>query len=149
MIYKDLIDGLSLTEVDKIYNSKGSVLKFIDQNSKEFLSFGEVYFSEVLKGHIKAWKFHKKQTQIFVVPVGKIKVALYDSRKKSHTYKKLNEITLGVKSDYFRLKIPPKIWYGFESLVEKSLIVNMTDIIHDPKESIKMNEVNEIIPYKF
>ena len=31
---------------------------------------GEVYFSETLPGHVKAWKRHTRQTQRFAVPVG-------------------------------------------------------------------------------
>ena len=32
--------------------------------------FGEIYFSEVLPGHVKAWKRHTRQTQDFAVPSG-------------------------------------------------------------------------------
>ena len=43
-----------------------------------FLKIGEVYFSEVLPGCVKAWKRHTRQTQYFAVPDGLLGIVLYD-----------------------------------------------------------------------
>lgn len=48
-----------------------------------FLKIGEVYFSEVLPGCVKAWKRHTRQTQHFAVPDGLLGIVLYDDREGS------------------------------------------------------------------
>ncbi|PJZ29741.1 cupin domain-containing protein, partial [Leptospira kmetyi] len=80
-------------------------------------------------GAIKAWKLHTKQTQNFTVPSGRIKLVLFDNREHSSTKGRVQEILLGRPGHYQRVKIPPKIWYGFTCVSdEKALIANFTDI---------------------
>ena len=44
----------------KIFKSKtGSVMKIIDTEDKNYLGFGETYFSTVKYNSIKGWKYHK------------------------------------------------------------------------------------------
>ena len=57
--------------------------------------FGEVYFSEVLPGHIKAWKRHTRQVQHFAVPTGLLRIVLYDGRPDSPTEGVVCELALG------------------------------------------------------
>lgn len=59
------------------------------------LHLGEVYFSEVLPGAIKAWKRHRRQTQYYTVPHGLLKLVLYDARPDSPTRGVLREVYLG------------------------------------------------------
>jgi len=43
--------------------------------------------------------------------------------------------------------VPPGIWFAFEGLsVPYSLVLNITDIAHDPQE-IERKELNEYINY--
>ena len=47
---------------------------------------------------------------------------------------KFEEVTLS-KENCKRLTIPPGMWFGFKGLSEaKSLLVNIADIEHNPKE---------------
>ena len=62
-----------------------------------FLSFGEAYFSSVEYKLIKGWKKHKKMTLNFIVPIGKIKFVIHDSRTSSKSFGFYQEITLSKK----------------------------------------------------
>ena len=42
-----------------ISNNKGNIIKIINKNNKEFIKFGELYFSEIKKSYIKGWNLHK------------------------------------------------------------------------------------------
>ena len=53
-------------------------MKFIKQNDKNYIKFGEVYFSWIKKNYLKGWKFHKKMHMNLTVPVGKIKFIFFD-----------------------------------------------------------------------
>ena len=79
------IEGIVLTKLKQIHDERGSVLHMIRSDSKEFVKFGECYFSEVLPKKIKAWKCHRLQTQNLAVPVGIIKIVIYDSRENSNS----------------------------------------------------------------
>ena len=75
-------------------------------------------------------------------------MVLYDNRKDSTTHKNLLEIILGRPDNYFRVTIPPGVIYSFKCLSKpNALLVNCTDIEHDPAESfiISLNENN--IPF--
>ena len=130
------IDGVVLTGLAQIVDERGAVLHMIRADSNDFMGFGKCYFSEVLPGKIKAWKLHKRHTQNLVVPVGTVRIVLYDVREHSKTHGVLREILLGRPKAYYRLTIPPGIWYGF-ACVGKSpaLLANCTDFPHDKSES--------------
>lgn len=143
-----LLEGIVITSLKEIFDPKGSVLHMIRVDDPEYNGFGECYFSEVNPGSIKAWKIHKKQTQNFTVPSGKIRLILFDSREDSKTKGKVQEIILGRPGNYQRVTIPPRIWYGFTCISEKkAFVANITDIPHDPAESERLPECDPFIPF--
>jgi dTDP-4-dehydrorhamnose 3,5-epimerase len=120
----------------------------IKLDSSGFNKFGEVYFSEVLPNSIKAWKKHSLHTQNFSVPVGMIKLVIFDDREFSPTKGNIQTIYLGRPDNYIRVTIPPNLWYGFKSIEnEKSLVVNCSDYPHDPTESLVLSFDSHLIPY--
>tara|TARA_B100000965_G_C19304802_1_gene631776 strand:+ start:142 stop:600 length:459 start_codon:yes stop_codon:yes gene_type:complete len=141
------IEGMSVRNLRIIENEKGSVLHMIRSDSEHFKRFGEIYFSEVMPDTVKGWKKHKKTTQNFVVPVGRIKLVLYDQRPESETFGMITEIELG-RNDYKMVTFPPELWYGFKGLSrDKSIIANLIDHPHDPKESESIDINDSLIPY--
>lgn len=115
-----------------IINPKGNIMKFIKQNDRNYIKFGELYFTWVKKNYIKGWKFHKKMHMNLSVPIGKIKFTFFD--KETHIKK---QIVLGEKK-FGTLYVPPKIWFAFENINKKrdSLLVNFSNIIHHKNETI-------------
>ena len=112
--------------------------------------FGEIYFSEVLPGHVKAWKRHTRQTQHFAVPSGLLKIVMYDDRPGSATQGVLCELALGRPEHYGLLRIPVNVWYGFTAMGEApALICNCADIPHDPTEGQKLPADDPSIPYQW
>lgn len=132
------IEGVFIKELKQFPDSRGSVLHMLKSSDNNFNGFGEVYFSEILPGKIKAWKYHKIQSQNLAVPIGNVKFVIYDDRINSTTFKNTLEIELGRPNSYFLLHIPPGLWYGFKSKCNyPSLIVNCSDMPHDKDESLK------------
>lgn len=135
-LFSELIDDVVLTELKQFSDERGSVLHMLRNDDPIFTTFGECYFSEVLPGAVKAWKLHHNQTQNFSVPVGRIKLVIYDNRKNSISNGNLQYVNLGRPDSYFRIMIPPGLWYGFTCISEMpALLVNCADIPHDPQES--------------
>lgn len=148
------IAGVELESLAVIPADGGPVLKMLSPASA-FLpdysnGFGEIYFSMVEEGRVKAWKRHKMQTQIFAVPVGNIKIVLYDSREDSLTKGAVFATELGLPYNYKLLRIPPGIWYGFANCGKKTaLVCNCADIPHDPKEGERLPYNSEEIPWRW
>jgi dTDP-4-dehydrorhamnose 3,5-epimerase len=129
-----MIDGITFTALDKIEVDAGSVLHFIKNDDPGYIGFGEVYFSTVKKGAIKAWKMHKLMTLNLVVPVGEVFFVFVDQRKKSKTNGEIYKVRLS-SNPYRRMTVPPGIWFGFMGLSsELNLLSNQADIVHDPNE---------------
>ena len=107
-------------------------MKYINKNDKNYLKFGEVYFSWIKKNNFKGWKLHKKMHMNLTVPVGSVKFTFFDKKSKEKITYILSEKKFGI------LYVPPKIWFAFENMSKKkdSLVVNFSNIIHDKNESI-------------
>jgi len=138
-----MLDGMQKTDLKIIAAESGSIMHGIKKGDIGFVDFSEIYFSTIKKDAIKAWKFHKKMTLNLLVPVGKVLFCFFDTREKSITYNNLFKIVLS-QNPYFRLTVPPRIWFGFKGLSSGlNMISNVSNIIHDPEEIVR-KEVDEI-----
>jgi len=144
-----MIEGVIIEPLKVFEDERGEVRHMLKCDSPYFTRFGEIYFSFINPGYVKAWKKHQKQTQYFCVPVGNIKVVLFDDRKNSSSKGEVQEIEIG-EDNYCLLRIPPQIWYGFQSQGnDRALIVNCTDIPHDPQEAMQIDSADHSVPYSW
>lgn len=112
-----------------------------------FEAFGEIYFSCVFPGAIKAWHIHKRMTLNYAVPLGEIRFVLYDDRPDSPTRGEVREMVLGPDA-YCLVTVPPMIWNGFKGLGgETSIVANCATIPHDPDEIVRRDPMDSTIPY--
>ena len=122
-----------------IKNYKGNIIKFINNKNNLFKKFDEVYFSEIKPNMIKGWNYHKKNTCLISVIIGKVKFFIFDPSKK-----KLLKIILSEKNNKI-IQIPSKLWFSFKSFSSKSILINIIDNVHSSKESLKSKNINGII----
>ena len=124
----------------KIINTEGGdVLHCLKSTDLSFKNFGEAYFSTVKQGYIKGWKRHFKMTLNLTVICGRIKIVTYDDRFAFSGKQHFAEYILGPKINYGRLTIEPGIWVAFQGLDYENILINISNIIHDPEESEKKN----------
>lgn len=142
------MNTVELKKLNSIYTDSGSVFHFIKNTDTDFLVFGECYISEILPGAIKAWKLHSLQTQNLTCIFGEIEVVTYDPSEGNDNG--VSSFIINNNSKYSKIIIPPNIWYGFRNLSDHlSLILNITDIPHDPSESSKIAYDSSKIPFKW
>lgn len=149
---KDLkeIEGVIVQLLKQISDPRGSVLHMMRKDSELFKQFGEVYFSEIHPGAIKAWKRHKEQTQNLTVPIQRIRLVIYDARPHSSTQGKVAEYELGRPNNYKLIQIPPMVWYGFQALDDQTaLIANCADQPHNLEEAESLPSDSDQIPYQW
>lgn len=145
-----VIDGVTVSPLKEIRDHRGAVLHMLRADSPDFGGFGECYFSELLPGAVKAWKLHRLQTQLIAVPVGRIRLVIYDGRVDASTRGSLLVLELGRPDSYFRVRIPPGLWYGFGCISDTpALLANCADLPHDPSERESRPIDSPGIPYQW
>ena len=127
------LDDIFITPLKRIPTEGGEVMHAIKHFEKGFKGFGEVYFSWVEQGAIKAWKYHKCMTLNLVVPLGEVIFVFYKKDKNNYFRTEI----IG-EDRYVRLTVPPKIWFGFQGRgAGKNLIMNLADMPHNPNEILR------------
>lgn len=147
MVNQQLIDGIHITELSIIPNVKGDILHVLKSTEKTFDSFGEAYFTSIHKGCIKGWKKHSLMISNLIVAVGEVKVVFYDKRNHSSTKNTVNVFNLSI-NNYKRITVEPNIWFAFEGIKDYNLLMNISNILHDPNESENLDLENEYFSYK-
>ncbi|MFC1581100.1 dTDP-4-dehydrorhamnose 3,5-epimerase [Thermodesulfobacteriota bacterium] len=147
---KSKIQGVRIIELKQIADERGTLLHMVRSGSPFFTNFGEIYFSEVYPGIIKAWKRHRLMTQHFAVPIGRIHIVIYDDRLGYSSKGNIEELVLGRPDRYLLLQVPPLLWYGFKGIAETpSILANCADMPHNPEESEQKDLWDNYIPYKW
>jgi dTDP-4-dehydrorhamnose 3,5-epimerase len=142
-----MIDGVSVRPLRIIPDERGRILHMLRADDPHFERFGEIYFSMVYPGAIKAWHMHTAMTLNYAVVVGCIKLALYDVREASPTRGELMELFPG-EGNYCLVTIPPGVWNGLKGIDTKPAIVaNCATLPHDPAEIIRLPFDDSSIPY--
>jgi dTDP-4-dehydrorhamnose 3,5-epimerase len=141
------IDGVTVTPLRRIADERGAVFHMLREDSPGFERFGEIYFSLVYPGAIKAWHLHKEMTLNYAVPIGMVKLVCYDDREGSSTRGNLLELFAG-ELNYALVTIPPLVWNGFKGMADKpALVANCSTVAHIPDEIERMDPFTKDIPY--
>ncbi len=142
-----MIDGVAVHEPKRIPDERGCIMHMLRADAPHFRAFGEIYFSQVYPGVVKAWHIHKAMTLNYAVPAGMIKLVLYDDREGSATRGELMEIYLG-EQQYRLVTVPPMVWNGFMGVgTAPALVANCATHPHDPAEIERLDPYANDIPY--
>ncbi len=142
-----MIHDVIVTPLRKIPDERGTVMHMLRNDSPVFRAFGEIYFSTVYPGVIKAWHIHREMTLNYAVPHGRIKMVLYDDREGSPTRGEVQQIFLGA-DNYALVTVPPLVWNGFKGMgTDVAIVANCASIPHDPAEIDRLDPFDSSIPY--
>ena len=142
-----MIEGVRVVPLRQIPDERGKVMHMLRADDPHFERFGEIYFSTVYTGVVKGWHLHSRMTINYAVPVGSIKLVLFDDREGSPTRGQLQELFVG-ESNYSLVTVPPHIWNGFKGIGHPySVVANCATIPHDPTEITRLDPFSPKIPY--
>ena len=139
-----IIEGLILTPLKQIVNPKGDLYHAMKQSDNGYKSFGEAYFSTVIKDEIKGWKKHTVMVLNLIVPIGAVEFIIYDDRIDSSTKNQFFSLILS-QENYQRLTVPAGVWMAFRGIGEDlNMLLNIASIEHDPSEAIskQLTDIN-------
>ena len=142
-----MIEGVKITPLKVIPDERGQIMHMLRADAPHFEQFGEIYFSMVFPGVIKAWHIHKEMTLNYAVPVGRIKMVLYDERAGSPTKGELMELYPG-EGNYCLVTVPPFVWNGFKGAgAIPALVANCATHVHSKDEIEYKDPFTKDIPY--
>ena len=142
-----MIENVVVTPLRQIADERGKVMHMLKATDAAFRQFGEIYFSSVNPGAVKAWHLHKEMWLNYAVPHGSIRFVLYDARPTSSTHGEVQEFFLG-PDNYCLVTVPPRVWSGFEGLgADASIVANCATLPHAPDEIARCEPQDPSIPY--
>lgn len=144
-----MIAGVKTKILKVVPDERGWLMEILRCDDEIFNAFGQVYMTTAYPGVVKAWHYHKKQTDNFTCIKGMIKVALYDSRAGSETYGEINEFFVGEKN-FLLISIPPLVYHGFKAIGdETAYFLSIPTLAYDHKEpdEYRLPPDTDKIPY--
>jgi dTDP-4-dehydrorhamnose 3,5-epimerase len=142
-----MIEGVVVSPRRIIPDERGKVMHMLKATDPEFERFGEIYFSFVYPGVIKGWHLHREMVIHYAVPVGQIKLVLFDDRPGSSTRGEIQELFVGA-DNHCLVKVPAFVWNGFKGVgVVPAVVANCASIPHDPNEIERLDPLHSHIPY--
>ena len=147
----DLIEGVVVKNLIPILDERGYLQECFRSDWEIFEKFGQAYITTAFPNVVKAWHYHKIQSDNIIVLSGMAKIALYDARESSPTYKTANEFYMGIHNPLL-LHVPPYVYHGFENITDSEiLILNIPDEVYNyenPDEH-RVDPFNNDIPVKW
>ncbi|MFH1836941.1 MAG: dTDP-4-dehydrorhamnose 3,5-epimerase family protein [Candidatus Omnitrophota bacterium] len=129
-----MIDGVKIKKLKVIPDERGRLMEILRKDDDLFKEFGQVYMTTAFPGVVKAWHYHKKQTDNFTCIKGKMRLGLYDARKDSPTFGEVQEYTLSLEEP-FLVQIPPEVYHGFKCVSdEEALVINTVTEPYNSKD---------------
>jgi len=132
-----MINGVKVKKLKVIPDERGRLMEMLRSDDDLFMKFGQMYLTTTSPGAVKAWHYHKIQTDHFTCVKGMAKVVLFDDRKGSPTKGEINEFFMG-EHNQILLQIPHHVFHGFKCISESECL-----IINCPTETYKYKEPDE------
>lgn len=143
------VAGVVVTPLARYTDERGTVSLMLRNDDPVFVGFGEVYFSSVHPGVVKAWKRHHRVTVNFACITGLIRVVAHDDRESSPTRGSTLEVVIG-PDRYGLVTIPPGVWHGFAGVGgTESMLANCATEPTDPDEYDRVDVAESAIPYQW
>jgi dTDP-4-dehydrorhamnose 3,5-epimerase len=143
------IQGVKVKRLKVIADGRGRLMEILRQDDSIFRKFGQAYLTTAKPGIVKAWHYHRKQTDNFICINGKIRLALYDARKKSLTFGKITEFVLSLETPKL-VQIPPLVYHGFKCISgTEALVINIPTRAYNRKkpDEYRLDPYDNDIPY--
>ncbi len=144
-----MIKGVKTKNLKAIPDERGRLMEILRKDDSLFSKFGQVYMTTAYPEVVKAWHLHEKQVDNVVCIQGMIKLVLYDPRKKSSTYKEVNQFLIGIHNPML-IQIPAGVYHGWMCVsVEEAIIINIPTEVYNyehPDEK-RLDPHKNDIPY--
>ncbi len=144
-----MIDGVKTKKLKVVPDERGRLMEIMRSDDELFNKFGQLYMTTNYPGVIKAWHYHKKQTDNVACVKGMIKLVMFDSREGSPTKGEINELFIGEHNPTL-VQIPDHVYHGWKCVSRtESIVVNCPTELYDYKDpdEYRLPYDSDEIPY--
>ena len=144
-----MIAGVQVKQLNLIPDERGFLMEILRRDDELFKEFGQCYITAAFPGVVKAWHYHKLQTDHFCVVSGMAKVVLYDGRVDSPTKGEVNEFFIGERNRQL-VSIPPGVYHGYKNIgTGECLLLNIPTELYnyDEPDEYRLDPHSGKIPY--
>ena len=128
-----MIEGVRVKKLKVIPDDRGRLMEIFRNDDEMFDVFGQVYMTTAYPGIVKAWHYHKKQTDNFTCIKGTMRLGLYDGREGSKTFEQVEEYIINIDENPMLIQIPPEVYHGFKCISEdEAMVINVVTVPYDP-----------------
>jgi dTDP-4-dehydrorhamnose 3,5-epimerase len=147
----DRIDGLAVRPYDLWPDDRGYFLEVVRIRQGLAAEFPpettQVSAALSYPGTIKAFHFHRYQTDLWVPAQGMFQVVLVDLRPKSPTFGLKNTLYAGSLKPW-QIRIPPGVGHGYKVIGESpAMLVYVTDRQYNPQDEGRIPYNDSSIAY--
>jgi dTDP-4-dehydrorhamnose 3,5-epimerase len=144
-----MLAGVEIKELVTLPDERGFFREIIRQTDPFFKEgFGQLSHSCMYPGVAKAWHIHQFQIDWWYVPVGNLKLALFDKRLGSPTCGKLQTIFMGENYPAKVVRIPPGVAHGCKALGGGvTHLFYVTSSVYNPKDEGRIPHDDDSIGY--
>jgi dTDP-4-dehydrorhamnose 3,5-epimerase len=146
-----MIDGVKTKKLKVIPDERGRLMEILRSDDELFSKFGQVYITTVYPGIVKAWHYHKKQTDNIAVIKGMAKLVLYDNREDSPTKGETNEFFIGEHNPML-ICVPKLVLHGFKGISNyEAIMLNCPTEVYNYKtpDEFRLPADTKEIPYNW
>ncbi len=140
------LQNVTVTPLKIIADDRGRVMHMLRADAPQFQGFGEVYFSVVNPGAVKAWKRHREMTLNLCCVTGALRLVVADDVGGIRDV----ELGPGRPETYALVTVPPGLWTGFACIGDvPATLANCASMPHDPGEADSLPPDSAKIPYRW
>jgi dTDP-4-dehydrorhamnose 3,5-epimerase len=145
------IDGVRLQRLVRKSDRRGDLTVLLSALQHQGLQVPHIYLVTAAARSVRAWVYHKRQSDRLAYTEGSIRIVLYDIRPGSPTFGALNVIDAGADNKVL-LTIPPLVIHGVQNRGDTDAqFVNMPTKHYDPAhpDKSRLPADHPGIPYAF
>jgi dTDP-4-dehydrorhamnose 3,5-epimerase len=143
-----MIEGVIFKDLVTLSDERGFFREIIRVTDDFFdCEFAQWSHSFMYDGVIKAWHFHRIQTDFFYVSSGVARVGLCDMRPESQSYKKVMDFYMGDYQQPRVVKIPPGVAHGVKVIQGPVNLFYMMSHTYNPEDEIRIAYNDPLIDF--
>lgn len=145
------IDGVKVKTLRVMPDERGRLMEILRSDDEIFQQFGQVYMTTTYPNVVKAWHYHKIQTDNVTVVKGMLKLVLYDQRDGSPTKGEINEFFIGEHNPLL-VQIPKAVYHGWMCISEtEAIVINIPNEIYNSTkpDEYRLHPHENDIPYEW
>lgn len=137
-----MLQGVKIKQIKRFCDDRGFLCEVQKQGEETAIDIKQTTYTETYPGVIKAFHWHKNQTDAWFVVKGEIQIVMHDLRQESET-KGQTQVVYAGESNPVMVVIPPGVAHGYRVLgTQQAGLFYHTDQIYDPA-----NPDEERIPF--